>query len=165
MSERRTFIASVASLIGGIFVGRTFRIGPFDPQNGIGTSSNPFTDKLAAGPLDDMNSNFLWCRQQVAKTLQAAFPGYSTCGRCGFPWAIAKSKDIPSGPHSGIFAICRDCWDELQVAELRKPYYLALLKQQHESWLGYKNKYPDSPDPMSEWSTVEASIESNKNWP
>lgn len=156
-------IAGVGSIflsaLGGILVGRKLPIGTFSPLRGIGTADHPLMEKLAHGPLDPINSNQLWCRQQVASALQRAFPTCTTCMRCGFPWAIAKGKSVESAKWRGLFAICHDCWDELQVAQYRAPYYRALCEENHADWLRYKDKYPDDPDPLTYWPTILANIE------
>lgn len=162
---RGTFISSIfalfggTALFGGIFIGHKIPLGPYKDFNGVGSESDPFSDKLAHGPLDNMNTPRLWCRQQVAEALKRAFPGYSTCERCDWPWSLIQERTVYYSGDAGSFALCRDCWDELQVAELRIPYHRKLAEEQHAQWLKYKDKYPGSPDPLgSQWEALKAQI-------
>lgn len=62
-------------------------------------------------------------------------PGYGTCGRCKRPWAVVASHDTtyytaPDGmTSSGIFALCKHCWQELATPSERLPYYQHVVDQ------------------------------------
>lgn len=60
--------------------------------------------------------------------------GYGFCGCCGQPWCnvdgvtVTYSRRLEAANDfgSGLFAICKLCWDELDHWVLRAPFYLAL---------------------------------------
>ena len=125
---------------GGIMAG--CKNSPIQDWDGDGSDKNPYTDRLAHGPLDPINSRMLYCRLKTASTMKALFPRYSTCNRCDWPWAVIQSASVWGSHGRGMFAICRDCWDELMVSKYRLPYYKALYdshpRAPEESWKDYE---------------------------
>lgn len=66
--------------------------------------------------------------------LQAANRGYSTCYKCGLPWNECKpQKAIMYSTHSGVFAMCKYCWDNSDVDE-RVHHFRSLYLEQKNRW-------------------------------
>jgi hypothetical protein len=157
---RRELYVGIGGLLAMLGFGKMFGIKfPISLTDGDGSHEHPWTDKLAHGLLDEVWSSRLYARQQVVKMIRGAFPGFSTCGRCEFPWCLVQGRSVDWSASSGTFALCRDCWDELQIAEYRIPYYHQANQMQHDQWLAYKHIHPDSEDPLSHWEALKKGVE------
>lgn len=72
----------------------------------------------------------LFFRRLIGGITHRVYPQYSTCGRCGRPWNVAKphytnyQRSITGGG-AGCFPLCEPCWGELTIGE-RIPYYKSL---------------------------------------
>src|ERR1700679_68608 len=119
---RRGFIATVGALLAGCGIPM-----PVKDWDGDGSKKYPFTNKLAHGPLDDMNSRILYARQKVGTYLRLSFPGYGTCGRCKWPWAVIDGHSTQFTNGEGCFPLCEQGGKELKIPENRIPYYDALV--------------------------------------
>jgi hypothetical protein len=115
-------------------------------------------EELAHGPLDSVWSNRLYFRHKLAPIATKMFPAFAGCGRCGLPWCLLRERCVNYSPSSGTFALCVDCWEELQISEHRIPYYRQVCEIQHADWLRYKAKYPEEPDPLEHWPALEKAI-------
>lgn len=82
-------------------------------------------------------------RKARARELRRKAPGYGTCYRCDTPWCFTEShsttydrkfpprqgrEPMRSTSSSGMFPLCEDCWQELDSAQARLPYYEALAQ-------------------------------------
>jgi hypothetical protein len=127
--------------------------------DGDGTESNPSAPRVAHGPLDTINSSLLYARLQLAKSMQLAFPGYSTCDRCRWPWAVVRGHVVVTRKGWGMFSICEDCWSELRSSQCRIPYYKKLYDsydrtdngtwEEYEDAIKAEDPYPYALDPAS----------------
>lgn len=50
---------------------------------------------------------------------QTTAPSYGTCKRCWRPWKYVKPHSVETGPGSGYFEYCEDCWS--QLSETKRP--------------------------------------------
>lgn len=129
--RRMSFIRDLLGFVVGVFAGMFVRYGKsvISTQSGSGTTKDPYTDRLAVGPLDNIPSRLLYARQQVAGYLHSSFPYLSTCGRCKFPWSIVRGHDTNYDVGWSCFPLCEDCWYELSTASDRMPYYMELVDE------------------------------------
>lgn len=97
--------------------------------NGDGSNDSPFQYRNAHGPLDSVYTTSLYAKQQVSNYLQSKFPDSICCGRCAFPYPVALFHSTSYEQGSGMFPLCQQCWEELQVTENRLPYYLQLASR------------------------------------
>lgn len=120
----------------GAFCGAIRRLPEVVTHDGDGSAEQPFSERTMHGPLDDVESGMLYRRAQLATEFKRMFPGWGRCDRCQWPWAIVRGHCTWHQPHSGVFCLCHDCWEELQVPELRLPYYRMLWERWHvdEPW-------------------------------
>lgn len=129
-----------------IFGGAVIKRRPCLPSALFGGDGSSFTSKTITGPLDDVPSRLLYARAQVAPSLRALLPEFSTCLRCEFPVVVLRthgtmyerSENWASG--SGCFPLCEDCWIELRTPEARMPYYMKLV----DTWEADKRRYGSS---------------------
>jgi hypothetical protein len=104
-------------------------------------------EKQGKGPLDDIPSGLCYRRNAISGIMQVLFPSYGCCGRCHFPWSLVRLHLTPVG-NTLMFALCEDCWSELQTPEHRAPYYREVFnKWMAESRLG-----------ESEWPAIQSAV-------
>jgi hypothetical protein len=150
MTRRVFSIAAVWSAVGSLLGCKT------KPTQNVEALAE--SQQLAHGPLDDVWSTRCYYRKYIAPAMKPIFPGIATCGRCDLPWSLLREHAVFYSESRATFALCEDCWDELQVSEHRIPYYRQVNEMQHQDWLKYKAQYPSDPDPLSEWPALEKAI-------
>ena len=47
----------------------------------------------------------------TASILQAIYPNYSHCERCGLTWNACYTKSVPTSQKTATFATCKRCWN------------------------------------------------------
>ena len=103
----------------------------------------------------------VWRRRVVARAERLAHPNYGWCHRCLRPWAVTEPHVVPHSPRGGslCFALCEDCWPELEPSE-RLPYYRELIHQWREDSImdGEAGLNGQS------WQSIEAILTANVLW-
>lgn len=94
-------------------------------------------------------------RQNLARIARIANPGYSSCGRCGMPWAVVEGHSTLYSERWGMFPLCVECWTELGTPDARLPFYRALYES-------HKQDGEMDDDTYHNWSLIEAAVMSGK---
>lgn len=62
----------------------------------------------------------------AARLTRLGYPGWSHCGRCGFPWSVVTGHTTDYTDLNGCFPLCETCWQVLTPVK-RIPYYDDLI--------------------------------------
>lgn len=83
-------------------------------------------------------------------TMRGGKQRYGKCKRCGGTWEHLSYHNTPYNLRFSCFALCVDCWINLDTPDARLPFYRKLWNE----WV----KLDDTPRPAEQWEQIEAAV-------
>lgn len=81
----------------------------------------------------------------VAK-MQKEYPDYSTCAKCGLPWAECTPHSVTVIKLASVFAVCSHCWEHSDLQTIKECHKEVFYQQReqatkHNITIGYNMEH------------------------